>query len=88
MSLKDIQHNGLQAIYFFDLMLNGFLVWFNVFLLNPNPGESFGGPLCVKTDYIKLYKTRYDYARNLKIDTIVEAPIYILVYIFYNHFSI
>ena len=47
-----------------------------------------GGPLCVKTDYIKLHKTRYDYARNLKLDTIVEAPIYILVYIFYNHFSI
>ena len=69
-------------------MLNGFLVWFNVFLHNPNPGESFRGPLCGKTDYIKLYKTREDYARNLKIGTIVEAPICILVYIFCNHFSI
>ena len=49
-----MHHNGLQATYFFDFMLNGFLVWFNVFLLNPNPGESFRGPLCGKTDYIKL----------------------------------
>ena len=63
-------------------MLNGFLVWFNVFLLNPNPGEPFSGPLCDETDYIKPYKTRQDYTRNLKIDTIVEAPIYIIVYIF------
>ena len=74
--------------YFFDFMLNGFLVWFNVFLLNPNPGESFRSPLCGKTDVIKLYKTCLDYARNVKIGTMVEAPIYILVYIFYNNFSI
>ena len=53
-----MQHKGLLAKYFFDFMLNGFLVWFNVFLLNANPGESFRGPLCGKTDYIKLYKTR------------------------------
>ena len=53
-----MQHNGLQAKYFFDFMLNGFLVWFNVFLLNPNPDEPFRGPLCDKTDYIKLYKAR------------------------------
>ena len=69
-----MQHKGLQAKYFFDFILNGFLVWFNVFVLNPNPGESFRSPLCGKTYYIKLYKTRYDYAGNLKIGTIVEEP--------------
>ena len=76
-------------------MLNEFLVWLNVFLLSPNPGEPFRGLFRGKRDYVKLYKTRQDYARNLKIGTRVEAPLlvyyyytYILVYIFYNHFSI
>ena len=42
------KHEGLPAKYFFDFMLNGFLVWFNVFLLNPNLGEPFRSPFCGK----------------------------------------
>ena len=53
----------MQAKYFFDFMLNGFLV----------------------KQTLSLYKTRWDYARNLKICTILERLVYILVYI---HFGI
>ena len=31
-------------------MLNGFLVWLDVFLLSPNLGEPFRGPLCGKRE--------------------------------------
>ena len=44
-SMQINKHKGVQAKYF---MLNGFLVWFNVFLLNPNLGEPFRSPFCGK----------------------------------------